>query len=85
MMKLVSYPAILHPPQNSASGRLSRLIFEGERGLFSDGIGAAVAGMGGVKTVADMRMEVQSAEWFVGRAYSLLQEVHWLTLTNTVQ
>lgn len=34
-----------------------------------------MAGIGGVKSVADMTLEVQKAEWFVGRAYSLLQEV----------
>lgn len=72
-MLLLTY---LNAPQNSASGRLSRLIFEGESGLFGGGgVGAAVAGIGGVKSVADMTMEVQKAEWFVGRAYSLLQEV----------
>lgn len=38
-------------------------------------MGAAVARMGGVKTVADMRNELTNAEWLVGRAYSLLQEV----------
>ncbi|CAM9827312.1 unnamed protein product [Scytosiphon promiscuus] len=71
--------------KSSASGRLSRLIFEGRDGLFGtrDGIGAggegaAVAGLGDVKTVADMRTKLADAEWFVGRAYSLLQEVHQL-------
>lgn len=68
-----------HPPlptkQMSASGRLSRQIFDGEVGLFSSGGGAAVAGVGSVKNVADMRVQVQETEWFVGRAYSLLQEV----------
>ncbi|CAB1117618.1 unnamed protein product [Ectocarpus sp. CCAP 1310/34] len=62
--------------ENSASGRLSRLIFEGEGGIFGGAGGMAVAGLAGVKTVADMRTEVQNAEWFVSRAYSLLQEVH---------
>ncbi|CAM9734442.1 unnamed protein product [Ectocarpus sp. 12 AP-2014] len=62
--------------RNSASGRLSRLIFEGERGIFGGAGGMAVSGLAGVKTVAGMRTEVQNAEWFVSRAYSLLQEVH---------
>lgn len=75
VMTLVPPATILHPPQNSASGRLSRLIFEGKNGLFSKGAGAAVAGMGVAKTVTDMRREMQNAEWFVGRGYSLLQEV----------
>lgn len=62
-------------PQNSASGRLSRLIFEEKGGLFSVGVGAAVAGIGRVKNVTEVTTQVQTAEWFVGRAYSLLQEV----------
>ncbi len=68
-------PPPLPPKQNSASGRLSRQIFDGEVGLFSSGGGAAVAGLGSVRNVADMRVQVQETEWFVGRAYYLLQEV----------
>lgn len=74
--------AEISPLQNSASGRLSRLIFEGSGGLFGGGgVGAAVAGMGGVKSVADMTLQVRNAEWFVGRAYSLLQEVSVLLVS----
>ncbi|CAM9308506.1 unnamed protein product [Ectocarpus fasciculatus] len=61
---------------NSASGRWSHLILESESGVFGGAGGMAAAGLAGVKTVADMRTEVQNAEWFVSRAYSLLQEVH---------
>ncbi|CAM9807662.1 unnamed protein product [Ectocarpus fasciculatus] len=61
---------------NSASGRLSRLIFEGESGVFGGAGGMAAAGLAGVETVAGVRTAVQNAEWFVSRAYSLLQEVH---------
>lgn len=73
--------------QNSASGRLSRLIFEGCGGIFSAGggggggggrggaAGAAVLDLAGVVDVAGLTAKAQDAEWYVGRAYALLQEV----------
>lgn len=53
------------------------MFFEGDCGIFGTGpnAGAAVSGLPEVKTVADMTTELQKAEWYVGRAYSLIDEV----------
>lgn len=58
-------------------------MFEGDHGLFSTGtgtdagagVGAVVSGLETVERVAHIRKAAQRTEWYVGRAYMLLQEV----------
>lgn len=37
----------------------------------------------GVKSVVELRREAQKAEWYVGRAYSLIEEVRFIQRDNT--
>lgn len=56
-------------------------MFEGDNGLFSigaGGCGGAVAGLKRVERATHVGRASQNVEWYVGRAYSLLQEVGYL-------
>lgn len=66
--------------KGSASDRLSRIMFEGNFGLFSSGNGdskpgAVISGLQSVKSVKGMKDQLRIVDWYVGRACSLLREV----------
>lgn len=66
--------------KGSASDSLSRIMFEGNFGLFGRGDGgskpgAVISGLKSVKSVKDMKDQLRIVDWYVGRACSLLREV----------